>query len=198
MPARYCCAVLLRGLGPAGAHPSRNGARSAGSRRGPSPPGPLSRTPPSGTLDCLPRTGEGEAIRHEAGRPAPRGGRRTASDMTQSAERRAHDARRTTCLLTRVPDCHSGGARDGTRSCRKPRARPGNFGRVCSCSATRARAPPPRSQLRPRPSPWHPPGPRPEKPAPSRHVAGPALAIPNATNGIRSGGRGEGGAGRGA
>jgi len=60
MPARYGCAVLLRGLGPAGAHPSRNGSfnserrlqrrtatttqrATAPASRGPSPPGPLSR-----------------------------------------------------------------------------------------------------------------------------------------------------------
>jgi len=51
----------LRGLGPAGAHPSRNGngpVRRVRAR--PSPPGPLSRTRPVGTLGCRPCTGEGE------------------------------------------------------------------------------------------------------------------------------------------
>ena len=48
--ARYCCAALLRVLGPPGAHPSRDGGTATATasgprvRRGPSPPGPLSRT----------------------------------------------------------------------------------------------------------------------------------------------------------
>jgi hypothetical protein len=81
-------------------------------RAGPSPPGPLSRTPPLSTLGWLPRTGEGETPVRAFGpvrvrKPCPR--RRPARAGESSLHRNRTGP---------SPNCHSDGAHDGTHPCR--------------------------------------------------------------------------------
>ena len=83
-PARYCCAVCSGVSALRARIPHATATATTPDRRlpaGPSPPGPLSRTRPVGTLECLRCTGEGEQSRNAASGPGSAGGRSPRADV---------------------------------------------------------------------------------------------------------------------